>query len=573
MVQYHYNYSRVQLDSTESPDLARDDLAVTRNEAGTKPFLCIFNISVIMVRKISSDFSGRPFSNSLSSQCGRHFVPGWNLPNDKTFDSHLFFPLLIMVGLDFDSRRRLLEQEGVYIGGWSIKNVLIPRKRNRLDGDAEEDFEEKPLVEQDWTKDEEAKLRRKLDFRVMFPCCFIFFLAVLDRSNVGNVKVLQKGTPDSLISSLDLHGTRFNWAVSLPYIAGTILLIPSSLLMKKISARWYFPLNMALWGTIVMTFAAAKNTAGFFVARFILGIPEAGVVPCIVMYFSFWYKPSERAFRIGVFHSAGSLATAVSGFLAYAINKINGQGGLKAWQWVFLIEGALPVVLAPVLWLFLLTYPEDATALTERQRHIAVNRFGRGSTRKTDVTWSWRAFRTIFIRPSTYVFFITGITISIVASAQGTFLPTFLSDFLHFSVEKSNLYTAFCKLTIIPLYWFYGAHSDWTHERMWHCIIPILIAIPRYAVWTYASSHPGHSISYISLYGMSFLGQIIQLVGPVVVSYRSATLYGACEQAVGGAAIVASGSIANILAPHLYPQKHAPGYLPGFSATCGLLTV
>ncbi len=30
--------------------------------------------------------------------------------------------------------------------------------------------------------------------------------------------------------------------------------------------------------------------------------------------------------------------------------------------------------------------------LTRTERHIAINRFGRGSTRKTDVSWDTRAF-------------------------------------------------------------------------------------------------------------------------------------------------------------------------------------
>ncbi|KAF2229519.1 MFS general substrate transporter [Viridothelium virens] len=390
---------------------------------------------------------------------------------------------------------------------------------------------------------------------------------------MGNVKILQQGTPDSLKASLGLHGTQFNWAVSVAYIAVTALLIPSNLLMKKISARWFFPLSMMLWGCIVMSFAGVKGFGGLLAGRFALGIPESGVGPCCLLYFSFWYKPSERAFRIGVLHSAGSLATAVSGFLALALNNLNGKGGLKAWQWVFIVEGSLPILLSPLLWLCLLTYPEDTKALSERERYIAINRFGRGSTRKTDVTWSWPAFCRILSRPSTYVFFISFISLGIVASAQGTFLPTFLSTLLHFSIAKSNLFTSIVKLSVIPLYWGYGYHSDWTHERMWHYIIPALTALPRYAVWTYASSHPGHPMSNISLYGLSFIGQMVQVGPPILLAYRSATLYGACEQAVGVAVAVASASIANILAPQLYPEQHAPRFLPGFSTTCGLLAL
>lgn len=60
---------------------------------------------------------------------------------------------------------------------------------------------------------------------------------------------------------------------------------------------------------------------------------------------------------------------------------------------------ALPV------YFLLLTWPETTPALNERERYIAVNRFGRGATRHTDVSWDTHAFLQIFSRPSTYMFF------------------------------------------------------------------------------------------------------------------------------------------------------------------------
>lgn len=368
------------------------------------------------------------------------------------------------------------------------------------------------------------------------------------------MKILGAGTPTSLENSLHLRGTQFNWAVSITYFAVTAGLLPANILMKKISAKYFFPVVMLVWGIIVMSIAAATNASGLLTARFFLGLPEAGVVPACVMYFSMWYKQSERAFRIAIFHSANSLASAVSAFIAAGIGRLQGQNGLDAWQWVFIIEGAMPIALAgPLCWLFL-TFPETSTALSDRERLIAINRFGRGAARKTDMTWSWPAFIRIFKRPSTYVFFVSYVSLCIVCVAQATFLPTILNVFLGFTTSKANLYVAICNLTVIPLYWIWGVHSDWTRERMWHYLIPVLAAVPCYAVWTFVSLNPGARgtfISTISLYGMAFLGQMTLISQPVVLSYRSSTLYGAAEQAVGGAAAVASLSIASIIAPQV----------------------
>lgn len=71
-----------------------------------------------------------------------------------------------------------------------------------------------------------------------------------------------------------------------------------------------------------MTMAAVHNLDGLLAARFFLGVPEAGVVPTTIMYFSFWYKPTERAWRIGIFHAANALASGVGGFLAVAIDHV-----------------------------------------------------------------------------------------------------------------------------------------------------------------------------------------------------------------------------------------------------------
>ncbi|KFX97544.1 hypothetical protein O988_04824 [Pseudogymnoascus sp. VKM F-3808] len=444
--------------------------------------------------------------------------------------------------LNFRANADALERDGVYIGDWGFRNVLRPSKNKEGQYDTSEDrIERLNTTEPDWEAKEERALVRKLDLRVLFPCVVIYVLAYLDRSNLGNVKILQKGGPDSLETSLKLANGEFNWAVSIAYFTVTAMLIPATLLLKKLSAKIFFPLCMVL-------------CKGIFKRYF------------------FWYKPSERAIRIGIFYSSNSIAQAISGFLAVGINHLNSRGGLKSWQWVFIIEGAMSIFCAIPIYFILLTFPEDSKALSDRERYIAINRFGRGSTRKTDVSWDTMAFVRIMARPSTYAFFLSYVCIAIAAVAQATFLPTILGSLMKFDVEKSNIYTAIVNIVAVPLYWTYPLHSDWTRERMWHFIVPVAASIPCYAVWTYAGSHPHDtSISYISMYGMAFLGQLLLLAQPVLLSYRSSTLYGAAEQAVGTSTAVASLSIASIIAPQMYPNSDAPYYLQGFTATVSLL--
>ncbi|KAK4552275.1 hypothetical protein LTR86_010445 [Recurvomyces mirabilis] len=470
----------------------------------------------------------------------------------------------------FGREKKALEAEGIFVGGWDPRGVLWPRKIDGKHDSSEDRIQAQTTSPREWTEQEERALVRRLDLRVLLPCCIAYFLAYVDRGNLGNVKILGAGTHNSLEKSLHLKGTEFNWAVSITYFAVTIGLLPSNILMKKYGAKKFLPTIMILWGIVVLAIAAVKNAAGLLAARFMLGVPEAAVVPCCIMYFSFWYKPSERAFRIAIFHAFNCVASAVSSFLASGIGKMEGIGGLHAWQWVFLIEGALPILCAIPTYFALLTFPEDSPSLNERERFIAINRLGRGSSRKTDKTFTWAAAWRVFSRPSTYAFFIAQTASCTIAVSQATFLPTILKVFLKYSTTKSNIYAALTYVFMIPIYPFIGWHSDWTRDRMWHFVFCMSCAIPCYAVWLHTSIHPelrGTVISVTSLYGVAYLGGMTRPAQPVVYSYRGSTLYGAAEQAVGGAATVASLSIASIMGPQMYPNSDGPLYVPAFKAS------
>ncbi|KAH7354968.1 major facilitator superfamily domain-containing protein [Rhexocercosporidium sp. MPI-PUGE-AT-0058] len=406
--------------------------------------------------------------------------------------------------------------------------------------DSSEDRIEGSTVHSEWTSKEESQLVRKLDMRVLFPCTIVYFLAYLDRANLGAVKILGADTPNSLETSLGLVGKQFNWSVSITYFAVTAGLLPANIIMKKVSAKYFFPSIMILRGIVVMSIAASKNAAGLMAGRFFLGIPEAGVVPASIMFFSMWYKPSERALRISVFHSANVLAAAVSAFIAGGIGSLEGAKGLHATRKI-------------------------NSSQQIRQRRRSKNRCLELGCSNSHI------LSPIDIHLLHRIF-----SVCIVGVAQGTFLPTILHVFLKFGPAKANLFTALAALAIIPLYWIWGLHSDWTRERMWHFVIPVLVSVPCYAVWTFVGTHPsarGSSVNTLSLYGMAYLGEMSLLAQPVLLSYRTSTLYGASEQAVGGAAAVASLSIASIIAPQMYPNEDSPNYVPGFTGTLAFLVI
>lgn len=87
---------------------------------------------------------------------------------------------------------------------------------------------------------------------------------------------------------------------------------------------------------------------------------------------------------------------------------------------------------------------------------------------------------------------------------------------------------------------------------MWHFVLPAVGAIPCYAIWTWASAQQSFGgVSDISLYGLMYLGQLSSIAQPVAIAYRSSTLYGASEQAVGGGIQIGAIFLASILSPQV----------------------
>jgi len=52
-----------------------------------------------------------------------------------------------------------------------------------------------------------------------------------------------------------------------------------------------------------------------------------------------WYTRAEVGLRMALFFSAATAAGAFGGLLARAIMLMDHTAGLRAWQWIFILEG------------------------------------------------------------------------------------------------------------------------------------------------------------------------------------------------------------------------------------------
>ena len=102
----------------------------------------------------------------------------------------------------------------------------------------------------------------------------------LDRGNIGNSKLLNSETGDSLIEQTNMTNLEYAIAVSLFAVAYALFEVPSNWIMKRYvrPSRWLATL-LLLWGIFTIGFAGVQNFAQVTILRFFIGMFEAGFFP------------------------------------------------------------------------------------------------------------------------------------------------------------------------------------------------------------------------------------------------------------------------------------------------------
>jgi sugar phosphate permease len=122
----------------------------------------------------------------------------------------------------------------------------------------------------------EAKLLRKQDWRIIPLAAGIYLLCYLDRSNIGNAKVLNASTGDDLLSVTNMTNYQYTIALMVFLIAYAVFEVPSNYFLKRMKPSRWIAFLMFTWGTVTMCLGAANSYASVTVMRFLLGVFEAG---------------------------------------------------------------------------------------------------------------------------------------------------------------------------------------------------------------------------------------------------------------------------------------------------------
>ncbi|EFE97744.1 4-hydroxyphenylacetate permease [Serratia odorifera] len=391
----------------------------------------------------------------------------------------------------------------------------------------------------------EQSVIKKLFRRLIVFLFVLFVFSFLDRINIGFAGL-------TMGKDLGLSSTMFGLAATLFYVTYVIFGIPSNMMLSIVGARRWIATIMVLWGIASTCTLFATGPTSLYVLRMIVGITEAGFLPGILVYLTYWFPAFYRARANALFMIAMPVTMAIGSLVSGYILALDGVLDLKGWQWLFLLEGIPSVILGVAVWFYLDDTPAKAKWLTDEEKTslqamMAADRLtlvqpeGPSSHQALQQRSLWREIFTPIVLTYTLAYFCLTNTLSAINIWTPQILQSFNQSSSNITIGILAAIPQIC--TIAGMVWW-SKRSDRLQERKHHTALPYLFAA---AGWLLASA-TDHSL--IQLFGiiMASVGSFTAMAIFWTTPDRSISLE---ARAIGIAVINATGNIGSAVSPLL----------------------
>ena len=279
---------------------------------------------------------------------------------------------------------------------------------------------------------------------------------------------------------LGLKGNEFGNAVSVFYATYVFFEVPYSILLKIVGPRTLLSICMFLWGVVGLCTAFVTNIHQLYACRLLLGIFEAGLIPCINTYIGMVYLRSEMSMRAAVYYAFSATAGAFGGLLASAVSLIKNDA-LNKWSYLFIIEGAITIGLAPVVFMVFPKNPLDAWFLNEEEKACMRLRFELNPQLDVEDKFRWSEVFKAWKDPKVWAIALLEFSIDFSLFGFTNFLPSLLQG-MGFEGVRIQLMTvpvyACATITFFMIAWF----SDRIGQRGLPLLFALLCAVLGYAI-------------------------------------------------------------------------------------------
>lgn len=315
-----------------------------------------------------------------------------------------------------------------------------------------------------------ARTYRKVLWRLLpfLMTCYVFNF--IERTNIGIAKL-------QFMEDLHLPETVYGLAVSIFFIGYVMFEVPSNLMLNRVGARATLLRIMVLWGLVSAGMMFVTGATSLYIMRFLLGAAEAGFVPGVFLYLTYWFPASRRARITSVFYLALPLSVLIGSPLAgWLMKTFDGYGGLHGWQWLFVLEGIPSVGLGIAAWFYLQDKPDRARWLTAEEKGVIAAALASEEQRKVVGTGHREGLARVLRDPRIYLLGMVSFASYAVSNMNNYWAPTLIHNSGVEDVFLVGLLGALPPLLGAAVMVLNSRHSDRTLERRWHAALPLMLA-------------------------------------------------------------------------------------------------
>ncbi|CAG8223341.1 unnamed protein product [Penicillium olsonii] len=403
------------------------------------------------------------------------------------------------------------------------------------------------------TPENNAKVLRKIDLRLLPILLGIYFLQQLDKSTISYASVF------GIVEKANLHGQQYSWLGGSIYLAQLVFQPLVAYLLVKVPLAKFLAASCLLWGIALSCMTAATNFGELLACRIFLGIFEAGIAPAFIAVTQMWYRRREQPVRLSSWYAMNGVVNMFGSLIAFGLGHIK-SSIFAPYQIIFLFFGLVTVGFSAVILVFMPDSPVSAKFLGEEDKLLSIERQRMNQQGVESQEWKWDHAKEAMLDPKSWFWFALMFSISVPSGGITTFGPLIIKSFGLSEYDTMLFNIPFGAVQLVAT-----MGGAWL-ATFWKMKSPVLalLCLPPIA-------------------GCVMLLQIAHdnaHKGPLLAGYYIISVYPAIRNTAGETkkkvttAILYVGQCAgNVLGPNLYTTAEAPLYRRGLLSNLALFCV